>query len=88
MLGQRRDDMQTWGLAALACGKYAVAEEAFLESLAHDPGCFHAALGLEVLCEKLGRRAEVARYADLAQRCWCKAAASDIEYELAEIRGR
>src|SRR5262249_60116539 len=30
--------MEQWGAAALECGKLAAAEEAFLESLAHDPG--------------------------------------------------
>ena len=35
-------------------GKLDVAEEAFLEALAHDPGSVRAALGLQVLCERQG----------------------------------
>jgi hypothetical protein len=79
--------MEAWGLAALACSKYEIAEEAFLEALAHDPGCFHAALGLQVMCEKLGRGDEAARYAELAQRSWAKAAPSDLVRELQALRG-
>jgi tetratricopeptide (TPR) repeat protein len=78
--------MEAWGLAALACHNWEVAEEAFLEALAHDPGCFHAAVGLEVLCEKLGRSGEAARYAELAQRCWRKAAPTDTVRELELLR--
>ena len=62
--------MEAWGIAALDAGNAEAAEEAFLESLAHDAGCFHAALGLQVLCEYQGRGEEAARYADLAQRAW------------------
>jgi len=79
--------MEAWGLAALGCHKYEVAEEAFLEALAHDSGCFHAALGLQVMCEKLGRNEEATRYADLAQRCWRKASPSDLVRELEALRG-
>src|SRR5439155_12617734 len=79
--------MEAWGLAALGCHKYDVAEEAFLEALAHDPGCFHAALGLQVMCEKLGRTEEAARYAELAQRSWRRAAPSDVVRELELLRG-
>lgn len=78
--------MEAWGLAALGCHKYDVAEEGFLEALAHDPGCFHAALGLQVMCEKLGRAEEAQRYAALAQRCWRKAAPSDLARELEILR--
>src|SRR5262249_28170165 len=74
--------MEAWGLAALACRKYEVAEEAFLEALAHDSGCFHAALGLQVMCEKLGRSDEAIRYAALAQKAWRKAAQADLVREL------
>jgi Tfp pilus assembly protein PilF len=79
--------MEAWGLAALGCAKYEVAEEAFLEALAHDPGCFHAALGLKVMCEKLGRSSEAVRYSELAQKCWRRAAPSDVVRELQELRG-
>ncbi|HYV38050.1 MAG TPA: tetratricopeptide repeat protein [Gemmataceae bacterium] len=78
--------MQAWGLAALGCHNYEVAEEAFLEALAHDPGCFHAALGLQVMCEKLGRKGEAERYQELAQRCWRKAAPDDMVRELELLR--
>jgi Tfp pilus assembly protein PilF len=78
--------MEAWGIAALGCCKYEVAEEAFLEALAHDPGCFHAALGLHVMCTKLNRTGEAERYMELAQRCWRKAAPSDVVRELEEMR--
>jgi len=73
--------MQTWGIAALQCGRLDVAEEAFLESLAHDAGCFHAALGLQILCEYQGRSDEARRYSELAHRCWRKADSSDLVAE-------
>jgi tetratricopeptide (TPR) repeat protein len=78
--------MEAWGIAALGCGKYDVAEEAFLEALAHDSGCFHAALGLHVLCTKLNRISEAERFMELAQRSWRKAASSDVVRELEEMR--
>jgi tetratricopeptide (TPR) repeat protein len=62
--------MEQWGSAALAAGRCDVAEEAFLEALAHDAGSAKAALGMQVLCEKQGRAEEAARYAALAHRCW------------------
>jgi hypothetical protein len=62
--------MEQWGQAALAAGRYDVAEEAFLEALAHDAGSARAALGLQVLCERQGRGEEAARYAALARRVW------------------
>ncbi len=78
--------METWGVAALRSGRFDVAEEAFLESLAHDAGCFHAALGLQVLCEYQGRGEEAQRYAELAQRCWRNADPSDIVAEYLVLR--
>jgi hypothetical protein len=63
------------------------AEEAFLESLAHDPGCAQAALGLQVLCERQGRTEEAARYAELAHRCWRRATQETFQAELAYLRG-
>jgi tetratricopeptide (TPR) repeat protein len=62
--------MEQWGTAALAAGKCDVAEEAFLEALAHDAGSAKAALGMQLLCEKQGRAEEATRYAALAHRCW------------------
>jgi tetratricopeptide (TPR) repeat protein len=73
--------METWGMAALQSRRFDVAEEAFLESLAHDPGCFHAALGLQILCEQQGRMDEAQRYAELAHRCWRRADPSDLVAE-------
>src|SRR5262249_56952472 len=50
--------MEQSGTAALETGRLVVAEEAFLESLAHDPGSVRAALGVEALCRKQGRNEE------------------------------
>ena len=62
--------MEEWGTAALAGGKLDVAEEAFLEALAHDAGSAGRRWGCRVLCERQGRSEEAARYAALARRCW------------------
>ena len=78
--------METWGEAALRAQKTQVAEEAFLEALAHDPGSVHAALGLQVLCERQGRSEEARRYAELARRCWRKADPNCLATELASLR--
>ncbi|MCC6419198.1 MAG: tetratricopeptide repeat protein [Gemmataceae bacterium] len=80
--------MEAWGVAALWANRLDVAEEAFLEALAHDTGCARAALGLQVLCERLGRTEEAARYAALAQRCWRRAAPSVLQAELVALRGQ
>jgi tetratricopeptide (TPR) repeat protein len=77
--------METWGIAALQGGRLDVAEEAFLEALAHDAGCVRAALGLQILCERQGRIEEAARYAELAHRCWRRAAPADLAAELAAL---
>ena len=58
--------MEAWGTGALLGGKLDVAEEAFLEALAHDTGSVRAAMGLQVLCERQGRLGEARRYAALA----------------------
>jgi Tfp pilus assembly protein PilF len=79
--------MEEWGMAALHGGKNDVAEEALLEALAHDPGSVRAALGLQVLCEKLSRLDEGERYAELAKRCWNKADSRRLDEELAAMRG-
>ncbi|MBY0522004.1 MAG: tetratricopeptide repeat protein [Gemmataceae bacterium] len=78
--------MESWGTAALQCGKDEMAEEAFLEALAHDPGSVRAALGLQVLCSRCGRIEEAERYAELARRCWKKADAGALESELAWLK--
>jgi tetratricopeptide (TPR) repeat protein len=78
--------MEAWGIAALHGNRPVIAEEAFLEALAHDPGSVRAALGLQVLCERLGRTEEAGRYAELAQRCWRRADPRNFATELAWIR--
>jgi hypothetical protein len=78
--------MEEWGTAALRGGKADVAEEAFLEALAHDSGSVRAALGLQVLCERQGRDDEGRRYGELARRCWRRAEAQSLENELACLR--
>jgi Tfp pilus assembly protein PilF len=78
--------MEAWGLGALRGGKDTIAEEAYLEALAHDPGSVRAALGLQVLCEKQGRQQEAHRYADLARKCWAKADSGCLQRELEELR--
>ncbi len=79
--------MECWGCGALAAGKLDVAEEAFLEALAHDSGSVRGALGMQVVCERQNRTEEAARFADLAQRCWRKADPGRFESELVAMRG-
>jgi tetratricopeptide (TPR) repeat protein len=79
--------MEAWGVGALGAGRLDVAEEAFLEALAHDAGNARAALGLQVVCERLGRSEEAARYSELAHRGWRRAAPGALEAELAYLRG-
>jgi Tfp pilus assembly protein PilF len=78
--------MEAWGIAALQAGRMDVAEEAFLESLAHDPGSARAALGLQILCERQGRNDEAIRYAELAHRVWRRASPEALQTALAELR--
>jgi hypothetical protein len=78
--------MEVWGVAALQAGRAEVAEEAFLEALAHDPGSVRAALGLRVLCERQGRAEEARRYDELARRCWRNAEVRSFDAELAHVR--
>jgi hypothetical protein len=73
--------MEEWGTAALRCRKDAVAEEALLEALAHDPGSVRAALGLQLLCERQGRIEEAQRYGELARRCWGRAEVRSLDAE-------
>ena len=79
--------MEAWGLAALQANKLEAAEEGLLEALAHDPGNVRAALGLQVLCEKLGRTEEANRYAELAARCWRRANKQNLIAEFNSLRG-
>jgi tetratricopeptide (TPR) repeat protein len=78
--------MEIWGLAALHAGRYDVAEEAFLEALAHDSGSARGALGLQVMCENMGRQEEARQYAELARRFWKHAEVQTFDAELAAIR--
>jgi tetratricopeptide (TPR) repeat protein len=78
--------MEAWGVAALMCGKLDVAEEAFHEALAHDPGSVRAALGMQVLCDRQQRHEEAERFAALAQRCWNRADSGCLVKELTLLR--
>jgi tetratricopeptide (TPR) repeat protein len=78
--------MEAWGAAALKAGRLDVAEEAFLEALAHDWGCARGALGMQVICERQGRAEEALRFAELAARCWRRADAGSLQIELADLR--
>jgi len=71
--------MEVWGIGALDAGNREVAEEAFLEALAHDSGSVRAALGMEALCWRTGRTEEAHKFASLARRLWSKADAGDLE---------
>ena len=78
--------MESWGIGALAANKLDVAEEAFLESLAHDTGSVRAAMGLQILCERQNRSEEARRYVALARKCWSKAAPQHFDAEMNWMR--
>lgn len=78
--------MEAWGIAALRAGKLDVAEEAFLEALAHDAGSVRGALGMQVVCERQNRTEEAERFAELAQRCWRRAQPESLQIELHHLR--
>jgi tetratricopeptide (TPR) repeat protein len=78
--------MEAWGVAALQANKLDVAEEAFLETLAHDTGSIRGALGMQVLCERQGRTEEMLRFAELAERFWRRADPGRRLQELADLR--
>lgn len=71
--------MEQWGIGALDAGNAEAAEEAFLESLAHDAGSVRAALGMAALCARLNRSGEAKQFGDLAKRLWNKADSRDFE---------
>ncbi len=79
--------MELWGAGALACRKLDVAEEAYLEALAHDAGSVRAAMGLQIVCEQQGRHGEVKRYAALARKFWSRAASHHFDAEMTYLRG-
>jgi tetratricopeptide (TPR) repeat protein len=70
--------MEAWGIGALEAGNAEAAEEAFLEALAHDSGSVNAAVGMEVLCDRMGRANEARKFAALADRLWAKADPADL----------
>ena len=78
--------MEGWGIAALLADKLDVAEEAFLEALAHDAGCVRGALGMQIVCERQGRSEEAARFGELAARCWRRADPGQLEKERQALR--
>jgi pentatricopeptide repeat protein len=78
--------LEVWGLAALQTGRDAIAEEAFLEALAHDPGSFRGALGLLVLAERQGKTDEAKQYLAMAERAWQNAEVKDFLAELTAVR--
>jgi Tfp pilus assembly protein PilF len=77
--------MEIWGTMALQHARPEVAEEAFLEALAHDPGSVRAALGLQILCERQGRSEEARRYAECARRAWRHAEVQTFDAESAAL---
>lgn len=79
--------MEYWGIGALTANRLAVAEEAFLEALAHDAGSVRGALGMQVVCERMNRTEEANRFAELAQRAWRKADPGLLQAELDYLRG-
>jgi tetratricopeptide (TPR) repeat protein len=85
--GQGAYFMETWGIAALRLNRLDVAEEAFLESLAHDSGSARGALGMQVVCERQHRDEEALRFAELAHRCWRQADPGVLQVELQHLRG-
>ncbi|MCS7168395.1 MAG: hypothetical protein RMI91_13645 [Gemmatales bacterium] len=71
--------MEIWGEEALCCGQWEIAEEAFLEALAHDSGSVRAALGLALLKEREADHASAQRYYELARRFWARADAGHFD---------
>ena len=80
--------MEAWGIGALDAGNAEVAEEAFLEALAHDTGSVRAAVGMEALCHRVGRNDEARKFAALADRLWSKAAPIDLAAMRADMSRR
>lgn len=78
--------MERWGIYALRAGKLDVAEEAFLEALAHDAGSVRGALGMQVICERQGRTEEAADFARVADRAWRQADPGVLDRERQAIR--
>jgi tetratricopeptide (TPR) repeat protein len=84
--GQGAYFMEAWGAAALNVNRMDIAEEAFLEALAHDTGSARGALGMQIICERQHRDEEALRFAELAQRCWRRADPGLLQTELQWLR--
>ena len=84
--GQGAYFMENWGVGALRVNRLNIAEEAFLEALAHDAGSARGALGLQVICERQNRGEEALRFAELAQKCWRRADPGLLQAELQYLR--
>jgi Tfp pilus assembly protein PilF len=74
------------GAAALKTGQDDIAEEALQHALAHDRGSARGALGMQVLCERQGRRDEAQRFQELARRIWQSADPGVLDAELSYLR--
>jgi hypothetical protein len=62
-----------WGQGALWLGRWADAQEAFSEGLAHEHGSIVSCLGLEVVAEKQGNTALARQLAARAHAIWSDA---------------
>jgi tetratricopeptide (TPR) repeat protein len=78
--------MERWGIAAIGAGRLEVAEEAFLEAIAHDSRSVVGAVGMRVVCERQHRTEEASRFAELSTRCWPKADAGKLDHLLESLR--
>ncbi len=78
--------MLIWGKEALRAGRFDVAEEAFLEAIAHDPGNVYGCLGMQAICEVQDRKYEAKRFADIAERSWAKASSTSLLLERTAMR--
>ncbi len=78
--------MLIWGKEALRAGRFDVAEEAFLEAIAHDPGNVYGCLGMQAICEVQDRKSEAKRFAEIAKRSWAKASSIHLQAERNAMR--
>ncbi|HMP61436.1 MAG TPA: hypothetical protein PKD86_19005 [Gemmatales bacterium] len=78
--------METWGIAALSAGRLEIAEEAFLEALAHDSGSVRGAMGMQILCERQDRQAEARHFGQLARRYWKNAEVARFDAEFLALQ--
>ncbi len=78
--------MLIWGKEALRAGRFDVAEEAFLEAIAHDPGNVYGCLGMQVICEVQNRKFEAQRFSEIARTSWSNASSTSLLTEQAAMR--